>query len=84
MSVIHDKGLFIRTYQLIKKGNTHYGFYQLKKHLFNTSIYLAYFVILRFFGVIESNWPMLIFYCILLMIALIASFFFIIKTLFLI
>ncbi len=75
MAVIHDKRLFIKTSQLIKKGGTHYAFYCVKKQLNYTPIYLAYFFVLRFFGIIESNWIMFIFYSIFLLIIVFTSFF---------
>lgn len=75
MAVIHDKRLFIKTSQLIKKGGVHYTFYNMKKQLYYTPIYLAYFFVLRFFGIIESNWIMFIFYSIFLLIIVFASYF---------
>lgn len=75
MAVIHDKRLFIKTSQLIKKGDTHYAFYNMKKQVYYTPIYLAYFIVLRFFGIIESNWIMFIFYSIFLLIIVFASYF---------
>lgn len=75
MAVIHDKRLFIKTSQLIKKGCSHYAFYFVKKQLYYTPIYLAYFIVLPFFGIIESNWIMFIFYSIFLLIIVFTSFF---------
>jgi len=75
MAVIHDKALFIKASQLIKKGKTHYAFYQMKRKIYAIPLYILYMSLIHFFKLYELNWLRYFFYSILFIVLIILGFF---------